>query len=140
MVIRPETSEFIENLERHANRKLNYPQEVAELVDFARQSNAIDLFEDAIFHAKFITKSYGVMKRIGVDGDGYDKLSAEFQSSLQKVTTVLKVLLQHAPDEIGAQHGTAFFSLNQESLPRLLSLINDLALVKNWRLDGKPLP
>jgi hypothetical protein len=140
MVIRPETSEFIENLERHANRRLNYPQEVAELLDFARQSNAIDLFEDAIFHAKFIAKSYGVMKRIGVDGDGYYKLSAEFQSSLQKVTMVLKVVLQHAPAEIGARHEAAFFSVNQESLSRLMSLINDLALVKNWMLDGKPIP
>jgi len=140
MVIRPETSEFIENLERHANRKLNYPQEVAQLVDFARQANTIGLFEDAIFHAKFITKSYGVMKRIGVDGEGYDKLSAEFQASLQKIATVLKELLQHAPAEIGAQYETAFFSVNQESLSRLMSLINDLALVKNWRVDGKPLP
>lgn len=140
MTIRPETSNFIKELERHANRKLNYPQEVAYLVDIARLSNAVDQFEDTIFHAKFIAKSFAVMRRIGADDEGYDKLSAEFQSSLQKATALLKSLVERAPSEIHQHYATTYFSLNQETLDKLMNLINDLALVKNWRVDGKPLP
>lgn len=140
MTIRPETLNFINELERHANRKLNYPQDVAYLVDIARLSNAVDQFEDTIFHAKFIAKSFAVMRRIGVDGEGYDKLSAEFQSSLRKATALLKSLVEHAPSEIHQHYATMYFSLNHETLDKLMNLINDLALVKNWRVDGKPIP
>ena len=140
MVVRPETLRFIRDLEQHVNRELNHPQEVAELLDAARKSDNIKLFEDVIFHAKFITKSLGVMQRIGADGEGYDRLSAEFQSSLDKVTTMIRQIVETVSGE-RRQHYRAFFlSLDQESLSRLMKLLDDFSLVKNLRVDGNPLP
>ncbi|MBM4160925.1 MAG: hypothetical protein FJ217_07490 [Ignavibacteria bacterium] len=140
MVIRPETSRFISELEQHANRKLNHPYEVAELLDAARESDNIRLFEDAIFHAKFITKSFGVMQRIGADGEGYDKLSAEFQLSLDKAATLIRQIAETMSEGRRQHHRALFFSLDQESLSRFMEFLDDLSLVKNWRVDGNPLP
>lgn len=139
-MIRSETSQFINELEHYSNRKLTHPLEVGQLVEIARQTNKVELLEDAVFQAKFITKSYGVMKRIGADAEGYVKLSGEFQASLEKASTLLRTLIKESPDEIKNHFVQTFFSLKQESLSHLMELLNDLTVVKNWMLDGKPLP
>jgi signal transduction histidine kinase len=80
------------------------------------------------------------MKRIGVDGEGYDNLSAEFQASLGKVTSLLKDIAEGAPEEVRRSQTGLFFNLTRESLDRLVALLSDLAIVKNWVLDGKQIP
>ncbi|MEX0735969.1 MAG: hypothetical protein WD182_00910 [Bacteroidota bacterium] len=140
MEIRTETRQFLRELELHAGKKLSYPDEVAYLVDLARGVGRLELLEDAIFHAKFVTKSYGVMKRIGADGEGYGKMSGEFQASLEKVSTLLRTLVKESPDELKGKFVRSFFSLDHDSMSRLMSLLHDLTALKNWRVDGKPLP
>ncbi|MEK6565960.1 MAG: hypothetical protein AABZ41_04560, partial [Bacteroidota bacterium] len=98
------------------------------------------LFNDAIFHAKFVVKSQDVMKRIGPTGEGYDKLSTEFSASVEKASALLKTLVKEAPDEVKQQFVRMFFSMDQDSLSRLMRLFADLSWVKNWQVDGRPLP
>lgn len=140
MALRAETLDFLGELERSSNRKLNFSSDVGHLLEAARRSEKMQVFEEMIFLAKFITKSLEVMKRIGADGEGYDKLSAEFRTSLQKVASQLEDISVDAPDEIRRSEEVRFLGLTQESLERLVSLMADLTLVKNWVLDGKPLP
>lgn len=140
MNIRPATTQFVKELEIASNRKLNYPQEIAQLIDVAHESGTMGVLEDTVFHAKFLTKSFGVMKRIGMDGEGYDKLSVEFQTGMEKVTTLLKTIIKESPPEIKENFVGRFFSLNHDNLAHLMKLLADLTMIKNWMLDGKPLP
>ena len=140
MALRAETLDFLRELERFADRSLKYPNDVGHLVEAAIRNREMERFNEAIFLAKFVTKSLGVMKRIGVDGDGYDNLSAEFQASLGKVTSLLKDIAEGAPEEVRRSQTALFFNLTQESLDRLMPLLSDLAIVKNWVLDGKHIP
>ena len=140
MALRAETLDFLRDLERFADRSLKYPNDVGHLVEAAIRNRKMDAFDEAIFLAKFVTKSLGVMKRIGVDGDGYDKLSAEFQASLGKVASLLKDIGEGAPEDVRRSQTALFFNLTQESLDRLMPLLSDLAIVKNWVLDGKQIP
>ncbi len=140
MTIRPETAKFIEQVEIHSGRKMSCPTEVGGLLDGARRSDTLQKYEDLIFQAKFITKTIGIMKRIGVDGEGYEKLATEFGSSLESVSTLLKELLKGYPAEDEQRFLAAFLAFDQESLSRLLDLMQDLTLVKNWTVDGNPLP
>ena len=130
---------FIQNLEIYANRKLNFPKEIAWLLDFARHGMQ-QAFDDAIFHAKFVVKTQEIMKRIGPGGDGFDKLSAEFKVSLEKTTTLLKTLVKEAPEETKRNFISQFLSLESASFDRLMRLFADLSWLKNWQVDGKPLP
>ncbi len=140
MALHAETDQFIRDLERFSNRKLSYPGDVGHFLEAARQSQKMSVFEEAIFLSKFVTKSLAVMRRIGTDGEGYDKLSSEFQANLQKTASLLKTLREGMPDEVKRNQENLFFSLTQDSLDRFVKLVADLALVKNWVLDGKPLP
>jgi uncharacterized protein (UPF0147 family) len=140
MALRAETLDFIRELERFSDRSLKYPNDIGYLVDAAVRNRKVATFNEAIFLAKFITKSLGVMKRIGVDGEGYDKLSDEFQENLRKVTSLLKDIVEGVPEEVRRSQTALFFNLTQESLDRLMSLLSDLAIVKNWVLDGKQIP
>jgi hypothetical protein len=140
MALRPQTLEFIRELERSSNRKLFFPNDVGHLLEAARQHEKMEAFDDAIFLGKFVTKSAGVMKRIGPDGDGYDKLSLEVQTGIQKASSLLKSISGDCPDDVSQLQSTTFFAMNHEALERLMRLFADLALVKNWVLDKKPLP
>jgi hypothetical protein len=140
MALRPQTLDFIRELERSSNRKLFFPNDVGHLLEATRQHQKMEAFEEAIFFAKFVTKSAGVMKRIGPDGDGYDKLSLEVQTGIQKASSLLKSISESCPDNVGQQQSTMFFAMSHEALERLMKLFADLALVKNWVLDKKPLP
>jgi len=138
--MKTETSTFLTELERYTDRTLNYPEVVGTLLELATEHGKTGTLEEAIFLAKFITKSAGVMSRIGADGEGYDKLAAEFQSNIQKASEHLKELFELAQEELKRQKIPFYFSLSQESLEHLMLLLVDLTTVKNWVLDGKPLP
>lgn len=140
MALRAETLDFLRDLERFSGRSLKYPNDIGSLVEAAGRNRKTDAFNEAVFLAKFVTKSLGVMKRIGIDGDGYEKLSAEFQASLRNVTSLLKDIVEGEPEEVLRSQTALFFNLTQESLDRLVLLLSDLAVVKNWMLDGKQIP
>jgi len=140
MAVRTETLDFIKELERTSNHKLSFPADVGHLLDAARQDKKMKAFVDAIFLGKFITKSAGVMKRIGPDGDGYDKLSSEVEAGIRKASSLLKGISQGCPDDVTQLQSTMFFAMSHEALDRLMKLLADLALVKDWVLDKKPLP
>lgn len=140
MTSRQETVEFIRALELSANRKLNYPDVVRILIESARRENQTEVFEELVFLAKFLTKSFGVMQRIGVDGEGYDKLSAEFKLNMEKVVNLLTTHRDVMKDDADRTMLSRFFSMTPRSLDDLMMLLNDLMLVKNWMLDGKKIP
>ena len=135
----PRISEFLQKLEQYSKRKLEFPAELAGLIEAASPGRTA-LFNDAMFHAKFVVKSQEVMKRIGPAGEGYDKLSTEFSASVEKASTLLKTLVKEAPYEVKQQFIRMFFSMDHESLSRLMKLFADLSWVKNWQVDGRPMP
>ncbi len=138
--LRPETEQFAAALELYANRKFRFRNEIGILLDEARSTGKMQVFEDMAFFAKFLSKSYDLMKRIGPDGDGYDKVAGEFRSGMEKSTTLLKTLVKDAPEEVKQRFSGRFFHLDQESLSALMSFMKELAWVKNWMVDGKELP
>jgi hypothetical protein len=140
MAVQPQTLDFIRELESSSSHKLFFPNDVGHLLDAARGDKKMEAFEEAIFLAKFITKSAAVMKRIGPDGDGYEKLSLELEAGIQKASSLLKSVSQSCPDNVRQLQSTMFFAMSHEAVERLMRLFADLALVKNWVLDKKPLP
>lgn len=140
MTLSSDTRTILREIERSSARSLNYGDEVGSLIELAHQQQLADVFNELIFLAKFVTKSSVVMKRIGNGGEGYDKLAAEFQSVLEKVSALLKKIVGLAPEESRHRMLSLFFALTPESLEHLMLLISDLSAVKNWVLDGGRLP
>jgi len=138
--IRKETEHFLADLRRFANRQFVYDREIGDLLDEARTKGMMQVFEDLIFVAKFLSKSFDLLGRIGPDGEGYGKISAEFQANLEKANTYVKTLAKESPEPLKQHMVDTFLRLDHESMAAFMALVRELAWVKNWTLDGKPLP
>jgi len=138
--LRPETVKFLEELGTYAKKELQHANILGMLIDHARQADRWPAMEEISFYAKFITKAHDLMFRIGRDGEGYDKISAEFEKSATTVQSRLKELVSSMPQDRRTNFEETFLNLDQGSLTRLMGLLNDLAWVKNWMVDGREIP
>ena len=138
--LRQETQQFLRDLERSSSRKVNVPHDLGTLLEASARVDQKDHFEQIVFLAKFITKTFDIMKRIGPDGEGYDTLAREFQDNVEKVGEKIRKLLLTSPDNIQDHFARRYFRMEPESLENHMKLLADLTLVKNWMLDGKSLP
>jgi hypothetical protein len=135
MTISPHTTSLIDEIERNANKPLRFRMEVAQLVELAKQHNDLPSLEELSFHAKFAYKTLGIMKRIGKDGDGYDKLSNEFNESVETAKRFALGLLHHAPQEVLQHFESTFFFITPDCFQDLLLLFHDLSWYKNYLID-----
>ncbi len=140
MTVRNETEIFLQELERFASRPLVHRQELGALIDAARSNGRTRDLEEAAFHAKFISKSVAIMKRIGPGGEGFGKLQTEVQSSAQIAVKALRAIVEDLPDPERVAWEEDFFRADVDSFGRLLKLMEDLAWFKNWTLDGHRWP
>jgi hypothetical protein len=139
-VLLPEILHFLDELEAFAHRDLPHRHEVGVLLQRAKEPQNTPLFEDLIFIAKFVSKTSEVMRRIGPSAEGYQKLATEFKDNAQRASALVKTLLKEGDRDLRQQFTESYFGLDQKSFARLLDLLADLSWVKNWRVDGKPLP
>lgn len=140
MTIRAESQQFVQELESYAKIPLACKEEIALLLDEARSGGKMEVFEDIAFYAKFIAKSHDLMKRIGPDGEGYDKVAAEFQSAIEKITSLIKTLIKEGPEEVKQRFMRHYFRMEPDSFAALMRLIRELSWVKNWMVDGNRVP
>jgi hypothetical protein len=79
------------------------------------------------------------LKRSSSDAVGYDKLSQEFRSNLDRVIIeVLKGIVAEAPSTTKEDLSSRFFSMTADGFKNLMNLFYDLSWLKNWIIDQKP--
>ncbi len=135
--ISTETRSFLDNVERASNRKFVFRHEAELLLELAQQQSLQTLFNDVTFYAKFVSHASTILKRMGAASDETKKVSYEFTERLQKTVTLLKTLLNTAPDDIKEQFTLRFFLPSHDSMNALLSFLNELSWIKNYSLDQK---
>jgi hypothetical protein len=140
MTLRPDITEFVTGLEVFSKRKLNYPIEVGEILQITLQTGWTNEFEELIFQAKFLVRTQDVMNHIGHEAQGFDTLSKEFLSVVKKSTELLKMLVERAAADVTQKYSDTFFTMDPESFARLMKFYSDLSWIKNWKIDGHPLP
>jgi len=140
MTAQPQTEQFLSDLQKSAGRLFVHSGTIGQLLDEARARGTMRVFEDLVFLSKFLSKTYDLLRRIGPDGEGFVKISAEFQSNLEKANTLVKTLVKESADPVKQKIVGTFLRLDQESMTAFMELLRELAWVKNWMVDGKPLP
>ena len=116
--------------------RLHYPEELGTLV---RACAGDECWQDVLtlsFHAKFIVGASEVMKRIGTQGDGYDKLSAELSSQMNTARVLLLRIAENIP-EMKASFDERFFAMTSESLQNFLKFMQDISWIKNREIDNR---
>jgi len=133
-------SEFLAAVEQHTGKTFRHRADVEHLLTAAAGRSLEQIFADLVFHATFVVKTRDVMKRVGAGGEGFDILSTQFSEGLERVSTLLRTLIKEEQQSVKTIFQDRFFSMEQESLGRLLELLGDLALIKHWEVDGNPVP
>jgi hypothetical protein len=130
------TLQLLTSLDLLSGRRLTRRDDLAALIELATRSSKLSAFEELSFHAKFVSKSSRIMKRIGKDADGYEKLLHECTAGLDHSKELLRTLLAEAPHEIQDHFASTYFALTTEGFQNFQALLYDLSWYKNWLIDA----
>jgi len=109
--------------------------DLGTLIELAETHSQQNTLKDLAFSSKFIVKSFELMKRIGRDGNGYEKISGEFSIQVQKSQQVMKQILAHADAMTSSHFAASYMEMNTLTMENLMQLYHDLSLYKNYLLD-----
>jgi hypothetical protein len=129
---------YIRQLQVYTGHTLSYPNELSSILAVTFKEGKSRLFEDLIFLAKFIVKTQEVMNRIGPKADGFEKMASEFQLSVKHAIELLRLMIESSDQKNDFE--AKYFSFKTDSFTRLMKLFSDLSWIKNWQIDGEPLP
>lgn len=131
------TISLLAQLEILARQKLVHKNEVGVLIELAHTHGKLGVLDDLSFFAKFAHKTFGIMKRIGNDADGYDKLSKEFGESIENSKKLLNELLALASEEERKKFNSQFLALSPDAFEHLLVFLHDVSWYKNYLIDSR---
>ena len=137
MGISQETASLISSLQDFSQRKLHRADDLASLIELSRLHNQGRVLDDLCFFSKFLINTSTVMKRIGNGGEGYNKLSREFAENLEKASTLIRLLVKEAPDDVKRHFTSTYFGITPAALNSLMDLLYDISWLKNWDIDHR---
>jgi hypothetical protein len=132
-------AEIFKAVERLSGGKLSRKQDLGLLIDVAYSAGKESLLADVSFHAKFVARTYRIMKRIGPGGEGYDRLSGEFTAGIERVRELTRSLLLSAGEADQHRFEQTYGALTPQALQDLLALCGDLSWYKNNLLEHRTL-
>ncbi|MCK5572166.1 MAG: hypothetical protein KAJ12_05375 [Bacteroidetes bacterium] len=137
MQLSTQATALLNELDVMSRHKLSHRHDLGLLIELANQHKSIHILESLSFLAKFVSRTYRIMQRIGADAEGYDNLETEFGENLDKGRSLLRTLLEPAPIEAREHFETTFLTMNPVALENLLALYYDLSWYKNWLIDNR---
>ncbi len=135
MPLREETSQLLAELRTLSGDGLVRADDVAVLLDLGGAPPGSNALQELGFLAKFLTRTYAIMARIGTTGNGYDGLLKEFNENLVKASALAQEVLGSAPPAVARHFHDTYFAMTQDAMTNFLALLHDLGWYKNWLLD-----
>jgi hypothetical protein len=120
-----------------SGKSLKRSLDLGALLQIAEEQSQKTMLDDLAFSAKFITKSFELMQRIGRDGNGYEKLSEEFSMQIKKSQEILKQLLDKTDAMTKAHFTGNYLEMNTLTMQNLMQLFHDLSWYKNYQIDKR---
>jgi hypothetical protein len=137
MELSPVTDSLLSELDAFSGGNIVHRADLGVLLESGRVQPERETLDELGFYAKFLHRTFGIMARIGPNGEGYERLAAEFSSSAGKARNLLSSLLSGAPPDVRGRMTATYLAMTQEGLDNLLSLCHDLSWYKNWLIDTK---
>jgi hypothetical protein len=131
------TASLLSELDTFSGRSITRRADLGILLEFGRVQPKRDILDELGFYSKFLHRTYGIMTRIGRNGEGYDRLANEFSEAVAKTRTLVNSLVAGSPGDVRDRFTTTYCAMTQEGLENLLSLCHDLGWYKNWLIDTK---
>ena len=138
MELSPVTASLLSELDKFSGGTIARRSDLGILLESGRLQAGRDLLDEVAFFSKFLHRTYGIMTRIGRNGEGYDRLASEFSEAVAKTRDLVTSLISESPGDVRERFAGTYLALTQEGLENLLSLCHDLSWYKNWLIDTKP--
>lgn len=131
----PPVAKHLAALDQLSQHRMLRRDDLAVLLEVAYCTGREGDLEQISFLGKFCVRAYGIMKRIGNEGEGYDRLSAEFSANIGKARAVLETLIHFVPEANRDALTDRYLTVTPAALDNLLALLHDVSWHKNWRID-----
>jgi hypothetical protein len=135
MILQQTTKTLLSEINKASGNSLKRSLDLGALLQIAEEQQQIEKLDDLAFSAKFITKSFDVMQRIGKDGNGYEKLSEEFSSQIKKSLEILRQILEKTDAMTRSHFSGTYLEMNTLTMQNLMQLYHDLSWYKNFQID-----
>jgi hypothetical protein len=135
MSLSPPVAKHLAVLDQLSQQRMLRRDDLAVLLEAAYCNGREGDLEQISFLGKFCVRAYRIMKRIGNEGEGYDRLSAEFSANLGKARTMLEKLIHCVPEPSRDALAGRYLAVTPAALEDLLELLQDVSWHKNWRID-----
>jgi hypothetical protein len=122
-------------LERHAGKPFARRDDVRMILEAAVAGKGAEALDRLSFLAKFLVRAHGIMTRIGRQGEGYDRLAAEFAVNMEEARTLLREFATGASGPSRPAFEARYLAMTPGALEEILILCRDLSWYKNWRID-----
>lgn len=129
------TKTLLSEITTLSGNTLQRAMDLGTLIELASLHSRQQVLDDLAFSAKFITKSFELMQRIGKDGNGYEKLAAEFTAQVTRSQELLRAMLVSSDAMTNANFSGNYLEMNTLTLENLMKLYHDLSWYKNYRID-----
>lgn len=137
MTLSQTTKELLSKISAASGNKLLRSMDLGVLIELSNQQQKQSVLEELAFSAKFLSKSFELMKRIGKEGDGYDKLETEFTVQVEKSRKAILQLLELADSMTKAHFTGTYLGMDTLALQNLMQLFHDLSWYKNYQIDSR---
>ncbi len=134
-----DSSKLVQEIRSPSGKSINHLYEISNLIDTVKLNGKEKDFNDLIFTGKYVNGLKMVLsERIVVNKDDYmEKIFKEFNMNLQKVVNILKDIISFSDNDTRAFFDEKYFQLNQQSMVNTLSLVEDLAICKEYLNENK---
>lgn len=132
----PRDAGYLERARRHAGREFLHGDELGWLVSATTDPARRECFDQALFLSAFIRRARGTLARAGSDGEDTAGIRSELTDAVMKVADLLGKLNGGEDAERQDAFRTKYLLAGPDSFVNLQGLIEELAMLKSFELDG----
>jgi hypothetical protein len=137
MQLSPPVARFLDALDQISHGAIGHPDDLGMVLEGSFRGGKPQELDELVFLGKFCARAFGIMRRIGPGGEGYDRLATELRGNAEKARQLLLLLTGSLPQETRILLASRYLALTAEGFENLMTLLSDLSWVKNWQIDNR---
>lgn len=135
MIISAATNSLMKQLEEYSKQPLHCRDFLISIIEETNEKQTNSALDEIVFNAKALINIFQLMKKIGHNAEGYDKLEAEFSRIIKVIHSQILTLFRNKPEEFQRNLKETYLQQSQKSFQQFLLLCEDLRTYKNWKAD-----
>ena len=129
---------FLEEINTFSEGRLKNIEDLKILLTTVDDKGRVNEFLDLIFFSKFVVKLHRMLNQKSISPEEAENIKPEFILHAEKVKDILKSIISEDANTLKLLD-EKYLSITPESFSFFISLLNDLAWIKNWHIDNKKL-